>query len=267
MGFRTTVAMRSEKGPVREKNEDCMGLLQSPDTRHGVDAVYVVADGLGGHEKGEVASAMAVELLLGSYRRSEDADQEHLSSASLEPSLVQVLHYISQVICDVGLTGESMHRNPQRPGMATTLTVAVLAGDSLYLGHVGDSRAYLLRRDMLTQLTEDHTVVAEQVRRGILRPEEARDYPSNVLTQAVGLEQPIAPFTTSLALEEGDCLLLCSDGLHGFLDDQAIARTIQKGGDLKAVDSLIADAIAAGSTDNITAMLVCFTSPESPTQD
>ena len=160
-----------------------------------------------------------------------------------------------------------MHRNPERPGMATTLTAALLAGDTLYLGHVGDSRAYLLRRGRLTQLTEDHTVVAEQVRRGILRPEEARDYPSNVLTQAVGLEQPIVPFTTSLALEEGDCLLLCSDGLHGFLEDQAMADIVETEGGPTAVDSLIAEAIAAGSNDNITAMLVCFTSPGSQTHD
>ena len=258
MSFRTTVETRSEKGLVREKNEDCAGLIQSPATRQGTDAVYVVADGLGGHENGEVASAMAVDLLLKSYD-IKGADKTSLSIATLEPSLAQTIRDISEAIYGVGTSGEAMHRDPSRAGMATTVTAALLAEDTLYLGHVGDSRAYLLRRGRLTQLTEDHTQLADQVRQGILSPEEARRYPGNVLTQAVGLEYPITPFTKSVPLEEGDRLLLCSDGLHGFLDDQTIAEIIQREEGEGVVDSLIAEAIAMGSNDNITALLVSFT--------
>ena len=223
MSFPTTVEMRSEKGPVREKNEDCVGLLQAPETRQGTDALYVVADGLCGHENGEVASAMAVDLLLKSYG-IEDTDNTSQPVASL----VQTLRDISEAIYSVGASGEAMHRDPNRAGMATTVTAALLAGDTLHLGHVGDSRAYLLRRGQLTQLTEDHTLVADRVRQGILSPKEARHHPSNVLTQAVGLEHPITPFSASIPLEEDDRLLLCSDGLHGFLDDQTIAEIIQR---------------------------------------
>ena len=239
MSFRTTVNMRSEKGPVRGKNEDCAGLLQAPDTRHGTDALYVVADGLGGHENGEVASAMAVDLLLKSYGIAP-ADDTPISADSLEPSLAQALRDVSEAIYGVGASGEAMHQDPNRAGMATTVTAALLAGDTLYLGHVGDSR----------------------VHQGILGPEEASQYPSNVLTQAVGLEHPITPFTASVPLQDGDRLLLCSDGLHGFLDDKAIAEIIRQGDGEDVVDSLISEAISSGSNDNITALLVSFTTPE-----
>ena len=261
MSFRTTVEMRSEKGPVREINEDSMGLLEAPETRKGTDAVYVVADGLGGHEDGEVASAMAVDLLLKSYG-TKGLDNTPLSAASIEPSLLQTLRDISEAIHSVGASGESMHRDPHRAGMATTVTTILLKEDTLYLGHVGDSRAYLLRRGHLTQLTEDHTLVASQVRQGILSPEEAWYYPSNVLTQAMGLDHAITPFISSISLQEGDCLLLCSDGLHGFLEDHVIAEIIQKEKRERAVDSLVSAAIAMGSNDNITALLVSFTSLE-----
>ena len=261
MSFRTTVNMRSEKGPVRGKNEDCTGLLQAPDTRHGTDALYVVADGLGGHENGEVASAMAVDLLLKSYGIAP-ADDTPISADSLEPSLAQALRDVSEAIYGVGASGEAMHQDPNRAGMATTVTAALLAGDTLYLGHVGDSRAYLLRRGRLTRLTEDHTLLASQVHQGILGPEEASQYPSNVLTQAVGLEHPITPFTASVPLQDGDRLLLCSDGLHGFLDDRAIAEIIRQGDGEDVVDSLISEAISSGSNDNITVLLVSFTTPE-----
>ena len=265
MSFQTTVEMRTEKGPVREKNEDSVGLLQASETRPGTDALYVVADGLGGHENGEVASAMAVDLLLKSYGIN-GTDKTPPSAAALEPSLVQTLRDISEAIYSVGASGEAMHRDPYRAGMATTVTAALLAGDILYLGHVGDCRAYILRQGRLTQMTEDHTLLADQVRRGILSPAEARNYPSNALTQAVGLEYPITPFTRSIPLEEGDYLLLCSDGLHSFLDDPAIAETIQREQGEGAVNSLISQAIARGSNDNITALLVSFAGPEDQSQ-
>ena len=267
MSFRTTVEMNSEKGPVRERNEDCVGLLQAPETRQGTDALYVVADGLGGHENGHVASAMAVELLLKSYTNN-GTEKTLLSTTSLEPCLAQTLRDISEAIYSVGASGESMHRDPERAGMATTVTAALLARDTLYLGHVGDSRAYLLRRGQLTLLTKDHTLVADQVSQGILSPEKAMHYPRNVLTQAVGLEHPITPFTMSLSIEEDDCLLLCSDGLHGFLVDDAIAEIIQGREDgVRVVDSLISVALANGSNDNISALLVHFSDPAGQSQE
>lgn len=257
MALRARVETRSEKGPVRQNNEDCLGVLEAPEVRGRIEAVYVVCDGLGGHERGEDASAMAVDLLLREYG-AESPSGYSAPEESLELSLVRTLRDISQAVYEAGLSGPSMHRDPQRAGMATTATVALLSGDRVHLGHVGDSRAYLLRGGQLTQLTEDHTLLAQQARAGVHIPEEARVYLSNSLTQAVGLEQPIVPFTDSFAVEEGDRLLLCSDGLHGFMDDESIASVIlseEQGG---AVDALIAKAIAEGSTDNITIVLVTF---------
>ncbi|MBI2855989.1 MAG: serine/threonine-protein phosphatase [Chloroflexi bacterium] len=257
--FRTSVEMRSEKGPVREKNEDFLGVLQAPYTRPGIEAVYVVADGLGGHERGEVASAMAVDLLLRAFR-SQDAPVEPLPQTGLTSFLADALVHINQVVYSAGLTGEALHRDPYRAGMATTLTAAVLAEDTIYLGHVGDSRAYLVREGKMSQLTEDHTLVAERVRRGLISPQEARYLDRNVITQALGLDRPVSPFTDSVALEQGDRLLLCSDGLHGFLEDEAIKAIIERRGREGVVDSLIEASIAEGSTDNITAILVSFDS-------
>ena len=261
MDFQTRVEMRSETGPVRQNNEDCMGVLETPNARSGIDAIYVVCDGLGGHERGEDASAMAVDLLLREYG-AESAGGDTMAGESLESSMARTLSDISQAVYEAGLSGPSMHRDPQRAGMATTVTVALLSGGRVHLGHVGDSRAYLLRGGLLTQLTEDHTLLAQQERDGARIPEEARVYLGNSLTQAVGLEQPIVPFTDSFTVEEGDRLLLCSDGLHGFMDDESIASIIlseEQGG---AVDALIAKAIAEGSTDNITIVLVSFEGPD-----
>ena len=257
MALRTRVEMRSEKGPVRQNNEDCLGVLEAPNVRPGIDAVYVVCDGLGGHERGEDASAMCVDLLLKEYG-VQGAAGDAPADDSLESSLSRTLGTISQAVYEAGLSGESLHRDPQRAGMATTATVALLSGERVHLGHVGDSRAYLLRGGRITQLTEDHTVAAEQARAGVRLPEETMAYFSNTLTQAVGLEQPITPFTDSLAVEEGDRLLLSSDGLHGFIDDETIASVVMSEEQGKVVDALIARAIAEGSTDNITIVLVYF---------
>ncbi len=252
MELRASVEMRSDRGPVREKNEDSVGFLAAADARPGIDGVYAVADGLGGHERGEVASAMAIASLLRAYG-AEGRDGPN------EMGLAETLRGIDQEIADAGVSGEALHRDPMAAGMATTLTAAVLVGDTLHLGHVGDSRAYLMRDGRLIQLTEDHSLVADRVRQGLLTAEQAALHPQrNVLTQALGEGLPIAPFTAAQSVAPGDTLLLCTDGLHGFLDDQAIADTILGSRPGSAADALIARAIGAGSNDNVTVLLVYF---------
>ncbi len=258
MALRPWLEMRSEKGPVREKNEDAVGALERPQPWPGVDGVYVVADGLGGHEMGEVASALAVELLLGAYK-AQATQQSPLPPVSLEASLAETLRQMNQAIYRAATTRRARLWGLEAPGMATTVTAALLAGDALYLGHVGDSRAYLFRQGKLVQLTEDHSWVADQVRRGLLTPQEAERHPMlNLITQTVGLGEPIVPFTSTQPLAPGDRLLLCTDGLCGFLSDQAIARVLQRFPGQGAVDALIEAASAAGSNDNVTALLVNF---------
>jgi PPM family protein phosphatase len=211
--------------------------------------VFAVADGLGGHQGGEVASAMAVERLGALDGRS------FAEPAQAAAALADAIADANRAILERGVADQGLW------GMGTTVTAAAVVGDLvLQLAHVGDSRAYLLRGDgPPRQLTTDHTVVAELVRQGRLTPQQAASHPErSILTRAVGLdpnvqvEQP-AP----LGLQPGDQVLLCSDGLTETVADEQLAEVLagQADGD-DACQALIAAANAAGGPDNITVVLL-----------
>jgi PPM family protein phosphatase len=211
--------------------------------------VFAVADGLGGHQGGEVASAMAVERL-GALDGRSFAEPTQAAAA-----LADAIADANRAILERGVADQGLW------GMGTTVTAAAVVGDLvLQLAHVGDSRAYLLRGDgPPRQLTTDHTVVAELVRRGRLTPQQAASHPErSILTRAVGLdpnvqvEQP-AP----LGLQPDDQVLLCSDGLTETVADEQLAQVLagQADGD-DACQALIAAANAAGGPDNITVVLL-----------
>jgi serine/threonine protein phosphatase PrpC len=210
--------------------------------------VFAVADGLGGHQGGEVASAAAVEPLaaLDGRELADPGEAAEALAAAIREGNAAIL---DRAAGDPGLWG-----------MGTTVTAAALAGDHhLQLAHVGDSRAYLLRDGSLAQLTTDHTVVAELVRRGRLTPEQAAIHPErSILTRAVGLD-PRVPVDTPdpLELHDGDQVLLCSDGLTEAVDDDQIAELLATTHDGDAAcRSLIDAANAAGGPDNITVVLL-----------
>jgi protein phosphatase len=244
------------KGPFRDKNEDSIGVIERPDVKNGIDAVYAVADGLGGHERGEVASSLAISMLMNVF----GAENQHPGNITedLSDFLYSTLCAISQSICDVGVTGESIHRDPFTAGMATTLTAAVLVGRNIYIGHAGDSRAYLINNEEISQVTEDHTLVEEQIRQGVISREQGKFLNRNVITQALGLDKPLYPYTSCHNLSKGDTLLICSDGLHGFLDDKSILGVMKTSGHNDTPKSLIQAALDAGSNDNISVVLVSF---------
>jgi PPM family protein phosphatase len=211
--------------------------------------VFAVADGLGGHQGGEVASAMAVERL-GALDGRSFAEPTQAAAA-----LADAIADANRAILERGVADQGLW------GMGTTVTAAAVVGDLvLQLAHVGDSRAYLLRGDgPPRQLTTDHTVVGELVRRGRLTPQQAASHPErSILTRAVGLdpnvqvEQP-AP----LGLQPGDQVLLCSDGLTETVADEQLAQVLagQADGD-DACRALVAAANAAGGPDNITVVLL-----------
>ena len=210
--------------------------------------VFAVADGLGGHQGGEVASAAAVEPLaaLDGREFAEPGEAAEALAAAIREGNAAIL--------------ERAAGDPGLWGMGTTVTAAALAGERhLQLAHVGDSRAYLLRDGSLEQLTTDHTVVGELVRRGRLTPEQAAIHPErSILTRAVGLD-PRVPVDTPdpLELHDGDQVLLCSDGLTEAVDDDRIAELLSAAaaGDA-ACRSLIDAANAAGGPDNITVVLL-----------
>jgi PPM family protein phosphatase len=210
--------------------------------------VFAVADGLGGHQGGEVASAAAVEPLAALDGRSfaDPGEAAEALTAAIREGNAAIL---DRAAGDPGLWG-----------MGTTVTSAALAGERhLQLAHVGDSRAYLLRDGSLDQLTTDHTVVGELVRRGRLTPQQAAVHPErSILTRAVGLD-PRVPVDTPdpLELRDGDQVLLCSDGLTEAVDDDQIAELLATTHDGDAAcRSLIDAANAAGGPDNITVVLL-----------
>jgi PPM family protein phosphatase len=210
--------------------------------------VFAVADGLGGHQGGEVASAAAVEPLaaLDGREFADPGEAAEALAAAIREGNAAIL---DRAAGDPGLWG-----------MGTTLTAAALAAERhLQLAHVGDSRAYLLRDGSLAQLTTDHTIVGELVRRGRLTPEQAAVHPErSILTRAVGLD-PRVPVDTPdpLELHDGDQVLLCSDGLTEAVDDDRIAELLSAAADGDAAcRSLIDAANAAGGPDNITVVLL-----------
>ena len=250
----------TDVGRVRKSNQDAYCALLAPNTPPGVGGVLAVADGMGGHQGGERASQMAaagVRRLLGKARPGPGADT--VPPASPDGRLAQIHDVVTRVNSEVFAAANT----PETRGMGTTLSLAVVEGATLSVGHVGDSRVYLLRSGNLAQLTPDHSWVAEEVARGAISPEDAREHPRrNLITRAVGIGGSVEPFTFSAELEQGDTLLLCSDGLHGLVRDEQIGAVLSGKEPKEAADTLIEMANAAGGNDNITVVVARVASVE-----
>ena len=223
---------RTDVGRGRPENED--NLLV--DSAHGL---YAVADGMGGHRAGEVASATAIDTLQAAFLNGEPLDRA-----------------VAAANATVFAKGAD---DPSLRGMGTTLTAVALQGDgSALLGHVGDSRAYLMRGGAVTQVTDDHSLVEQLVREGRLSPEEAQNHPQRaIITRALGVDADVEVDTYRLDLKPGDRLLICSDGLTTMLSDDTIASMLRRHVDpQQAADSLVDMANQAGGEDNITVVIL-----------
>jgi protein phosphatase len=235
-----TCAGRTDVGIIRSGNED--SFLMVPER-----GIFVVADGMGGHAAGEVASDMAVRAIareLGSLRGLRDNDvAERMRSAI--------------VAANASIFQRTLTEHDKR-GMGTTVTALVLFNGRFLIGQVGDSRAYLLRDGKLSQITKDHSYVQEQVDAGYLTPEQARTHPySNVITRCVGANADVTPDIYGGAAKQSDVFLLASDGLTGMLEDYELEQIMQSDRMPQAnVDALIDEANRHGGLDNITAILV-----------
>lgn len=232
------VGSGSDVGRVRKANEDAYW--------HG-GRLFMVADGMGGHAAGEVASRVATETIR-SWRFPDATAPEEADRLAVKEALLAA----NRAVYDLAL------REPRFRGMGTTLTLALLAPSRATLGHVGDSRAYLIRDGRLLRLTEDHSLVAELVRSGSLSEEEASAHPlRNLLTRALGTAREVEVDVETIPLREGDGLLLCTDGLCGVLSEEELLRVVSEASDPQtAVARLLDAANAAGGPDNITAILV-----------
>jgi protein phosphatase len=220
-------------------------------------ALYAVADGVGGSEAGEVASRIAVDTLveampdlLGDKDRTPPSE---LRSGDV-PELAAFRHAVTLANRNIR---EEAGKDPARSGMGTTLTALLLARKRTFLAHIGDSRAYRLRGGTLAQLTNDHSVVAEQVRSGLLTPAQARTNPNrHMITRALGIDQEAAPDLMEHPVQPGDTFLLCSDGLTEMVSDRELAKLLGSAEPRQAIRGLIEAANAAGGVDNITAVVV-----------
>lgn len=230
-------AALSDIGKVRKGNEDAFYVAEN---------LFAVADGMGGHMAGEVASAVALDVLKEGLKTGKHANPQALLKKRVDQANAQVY--------------KSAQEKPELYGMGTTLTALLIIDKILNFAHIGDSRAYLLRQGKLKQLTEDHSVVAEMVRQGKLRPEEAERHPArSILTRALGTEPEAEIDVFQETAKEGDKILLCTDGLNSIVGDPEIEKTLNQNLPLpKICQQLVAAANDKGGYDNITVVVVEF---------
>ncbi len=227
-------AFRTDVGKVRANNQDAP--IVSEKLR-----LYGVADGMGGHKGGEVASTSARDDLL------RELEGKTPSVASLSGAIEEVNRQIyHQQEHDDALTG-----------MGTTLSVLWMSDNFVYIGHVGDSRVYLLRDGEFKQMTLDHSLVEQLVREGVLTEEEAQNHPMrNIITRAIGTDESVEVDVVVEERRKGDLWLACSDGLHGLVDDRQMRDALRQYAPEKAADVLLKAALDAGGRDNVTLVIV-----------
>jgi protein phosphatase len=236
---------KTDLGQVRENNEDKFDFIEPDEdsvlVRKG--RVYAVADGMGGHSAGQIASELGLKIFIKSYYQDPSASV----AAALKRAVQEANGYIVEVAKQI----------PGRGGMGTTLTAAVVRDDTLTIAQVGDSRLYLLRAGEIRQLTEDHSWVAEHVRRGTMTKEEAEQSPHrNVITRSLGGAPEVTPDLYEVKLKVGDRYLLCSDGLSGMVTDEDLLKVGGADSPSVAAWNLVELANAHGGLDNVTTLLI-----------
>lgn len=245
---RVAWAGRTDIGRSREHNEDKFDFFVPDDAARLAfrGRMYAIADGMGGHQAGQVASETALKTVIRAYF-APDAPED------VEAALRMALNRASGLIYRAARQFDG-----KTQGMGTTAVVAIVKEDGITVAHVGDSRAYLLRRgEPLRRLTIDHSWVEEQVRRGGMSREEAEKSPyRNYILRSVGVEPTVETDITTFAAQPGDTLLLCSDGLTGMVSESEIATILTKESPSDAALSLIDAANNAGGKDNITALVI-----------
>lgn len=247
--MRVLSAGQSDVGRRRPHNEDAF-------LRDDELGLYVVCDGVGGNAKGEVASAESVDLVLTWVKRGQKTLQAFLANPSEENSntVRRLLENAVQNACYM-VFGMGQ-QDPRSKGMSSTLSSLLIAGNMAYIAQVGDSRVYMSREGKTVQLTEDHTLVNFRLKLGLITPEEAASSPGkNVITRAVGHQDYVEVDTLELDVKPGDRFMLCSDGLHGYLEDGEI-ESWMKGDRETVVKELIGMANDRGGRDNITTVVV-----------
>lgn len=239
---------RTDVGRVRDHNEDYLGhsTAETPAQARTHGWLFVLADGVGGHEQGEVASKAAVESMLAGFQKAKDGEPH----SALLPRLVQQ--------ANTAVLNAAHDGGPAAAGMATTMVTCALRYDRVTVAHVGDSRCYLIRNGQTAQITRDHTVANEQIRMGLVTAQEADEGSTrHILSRSLGTELIANVETNDHQIFPGDVLLLCSDGLHGAVEATEMAVVCGHGLDLPgAAEKLVALANDRGGHDNISVQLI-----------
>jgi len=237
--MKLNVWCRTDKGLRRESNQDSFLVNESL-------GLFVVADGMGGHSGGEVASMIAVQTV-------EDVVKNNREKMTTPRDLLtKAYEEASQRIFD-----KAANERPELSGMGTTMVLCYKHGSSIYIGNVGDSRVYLFRKPYLWQMTEDHSLVNEQLRAGIINDEQVKTFAGkNVITRSVGYEREVYVDILERPLQAGDCFLLCSDGLSGLVNDNLISEIISQTEPEKVPEACIERALANGGDDNVTVLFI-----------
>jgi serine/threonine protein phosphatase PrpC len=256
--MRFEIAMQTDTGQVRQNNEDSCFAFDTgnmPEPEHISYGVYVVADGMGGHQAGEIASHKAIEII----RSVLLEDIEKLVNSDINKSIQDAFQKANSEIYSSAIN------DPRLIGMGTTVTLGLRNRDRLYIGHVGDSRAYLLRAENITQLTRDHSLVENLKSAGMITEEESKIRPDrNIITRAIGTSSNVVIDSfnetigqESLTLSKNDRLLFCTDGLTNFVDNHEILDIVgQSTNAAGACEKLISIANQRGGNDNITVIVV-----------
>lgn len=234
-------AALTDVGLKRELNQD--SVLVDHDL-----GLFVVADGMGGHRGGEVASALAVEVV-------QDYLREHKAEMMDEPKRVLIEAYRE---ASARIHHKSTVESPDLMGMGTTMVIILIVGNRALIANVGDSRAYLYRDTGIWQITEDHSLVNEQIKAGVIHEDDAHNMLGrNVITRSVGFEKEVVADLVERVVQPGDTYLLCSDGLCGLITNEKIAEVCGKNKNLKSVvQTLVDEAKKAGGDDNVSAILI-----------
>src|SRR5262249_19951523 len=244
-------AAKTDVGMKRTHNEDYFSLIED-------EQLFIVADGMGGHASGEVASKMAADAVSEFYQRTKDED------ATWPYKMDRQLSYIeNRLVCGIKLANyriyEAASRDLRYKGMRTTIVAALVNGEKIYIAHVGDSRAYRLRNGSIHQITRDHSLLEDyKDAKPDMTDEEQRNFPhKNVITRALGMRDSVQVDIKHEMIQDGDVFLLCSARLSGMVEDPAILQIVQPSAALeRAVAELVDQANRAGGTDNITALLL-----------
>jgi serine/threonine protein phosphatase PrpC len=245
--MKLTAASLTDIGRVREKNEDAFCHFEPSDAEalRKKGTIFIVADGIGGHQGGDVASKLAVDKVQETYFACEEKDPTEALRVAFEEA--------NRIIIDRALRDASLF------GMGTTCTAMAVVTGEAYFAHIGDSRAYVCRNGDIRQITRDHSLVSDLVKAGLLSNEEARYHPQrNVITKSLGSQEQANPDTpdSPFPLKAGDVFLLCSDGLTTFVSDDAIKGILDRMEPVEACKTLIDLANEMGGRDNITVQVI-----------